>query len=80
MAHVFKLIVKETIIILCQKNCKTGLMQYSADEEAQALVACRCDKYKVYCASSCDFQQCGILTRVDSYEPVQPPFKLRKSK
>ena len=28
----------------------------------------------------CDFQQCGILTSVDSYEPVQPPFKLRTSK
>ena len=25
----------------------------------------------------CDFQQCGILTSVDSDEPVQPPFKLR---
>ena len=22
-----------------------------------------------------DFQQCGILTRVDSNEPVQPPFR-----
>ena len=27
-----------------------------------------------------DFQQCVILTRVDSDEPVQPPFKLRNSK
>ena len=27
-----------------------------------------------------DFQQCGILTSVDSDEPVQPPFKLRNSK
>ena len=25
-------------------------------------------------------QQCGILTSVDSHEPVQPPFKLMKSK
>ena len=24
---------------------------------------------------ACDFQQCGILTSVDSDEPVQPPFK-----
>ena len=31
-------------------------------------------------ASACDFQQCGILTSVDSDEPVQPPFKLRNSK
>ena len=27
-----------------------------------------------------DFQQCGILIRVDSDKPVQPPFKLRNSK
>ena len=31
-------------------------------------------------ASACDFQQCGILTWVDSDEPLQPPFKLRNSK
>ena len=31
-------------------------------------------------ATTCDFQQCGILTSVDSGEPVQPTFKLRKSK
>ena len=28
----------------------------------------------------CDFQQCDILTSVDSDEPVQPPVKLRNSK
>ena len=27
-----------------------------------------------------DFQQCGILTSVDSDKPVQPPFELRNSK
>ena len=27
-----------------------------------------------------DFQQCGVLTSVDSDEPLQPPFKLRNSK
>ena len=27
-----------------------------------------------------DFQQCGILTNVNSDEPVKPPFKLRNSK
>ena len=31
-------------------------------------------------AATCGFQQCGILTSVDSGEPVQPPFKLRNSK
>ena len=29
---------------------------------------------------TCDFQQCGILTSVDSDKPVQPPFKLRNFK
>ena len=27
--------------------------------------------------ATCDLQQCGILTSVDSDEPVQPPFKLK---
>ena len=31
-------------------------------------------------AKTCDFQQGGILTCVDSDEPVQPPFKLRNFK
>ena len=31
-------------------------------------------------AVTCDFQQCGILTSVDSDEPVLPPFKRRNSK
>ena len=30
-------------------------------------------------AMACDFQQCGILTSVDSDEPVEPTFKLRNS-
>ena len=31
-------------------------------------------------AMTCDFQQCGVLTSVDSDKPVQPPFMLRNSK
>ena len=31
-------------------------------------------------AAPYDFQQCGISTSVNSYESVQPPFKLRNSK
>ena len=31
-------------------------------------------------AMTCDFQQCGILTCVDTNKPVQFPFKLRNSK
>ena len=31
-------------------------------------------------AEACDFQQCGILTCVDTDKPVQPPFKLSHSK
>ena len=43
----------------------------------------RCIKLKSnihICAVTCDFQQCGVLTSVDSAEPVQPPFKLRNLK
>ena len=31
-------------------------------------------------AATCDFQQCGILTSADYYEPVKSPFKLGNSK
>ena len=31
-------------------------------------------------AATCDFQECGNLTCLDSDEPVWPPFKLRNSK
>ena len=31
-------------------------------------------------AATCDFQECGIFTSVDSDEAWQPPFKLRNSK
>ena len=30
--------------------------------------------------TTCDFQQCGVLTSVDSDEPVQPPVKFKNSK
>ena len=36
--------------------------------------------FKCKWAVACDFQQCGILTCVDSDEPLQPPFKLKNSK
>ena len=35
---------------------------------------------QTYNTAACEFQQCGILTSVDSDEPVQPPVKLRNSK
>ena len=30
--------------------------------------------------ATCDVQQCGILTSIDSDKPVQPLFKLRNCK
>ena len=30
--------------------------------------------------ATCDFQQCDVLTSVDSDEPVQPPVKFRNTK
>ena len=38
------------------------------------------DVVKSISATTCDFQQCGILTSVDSEEPVQPSVNLRNSK
>ena len=36
--------------------------------------------YSIVMSVTCDFQQCGILTSVDSGELVQTSFKLRNSK
>ena len=30
--------------------------------------------YRSRATTTCDFQQCGILTSEDSHEPLQPPF------
>ena len=35
---------------------------------------------QIILATTCDFQQCGMLTSVDSDDPVQPLFTLRNSK
>ena len=37
-------------------------------------------KFSTISAVACDFQQCGILTSVDSDELLQPLIKLRNSK
>ena len=37
-------------------------------------------KQKNIGAATCDFQQCGIFTSVDSDEPVKAPVKLTNSK
>ena len=36
---------------------------------------CSCTLYSIR-AATCDFQQCGIFTCIDSDEPMQPYFKL----
>ena len=43
------------------------------------LLVFQCTYIWIKWAVTCDFQQCGILTSVDSDEPVQPPVKLRNS-
>ena len=51
----------------CISDCKRNFrMLYGSPENKWAM--------------ACDFQQCGILTSVDSYEHVQPHFKPRNSK
>ena len=44
------------------------------------LQICWMHPVKILWAATCDFHQCGILTSVDSDEPVQLPFKVRNSK
>ena len=44
------------------------------------LITYRTAYVKIKGAVSCDFQRCGILTSVDSDEPVHTHMKLRNSK
>ena len=55
---------------LCQQNCVCFpvLTKYFNTRDEFIWAATR------------DFQQCGIVTSVDSDEPMQPPFKLRNCK
>ena len=51
-------------------------LEYSSDEDPDVQKGRSVNNL----AATCDFQLCSILTIVDSYNPVQPPFKLRNSK
>ena len=59
-------------------NC---LQRLSADDNRrQRVIIFGAIGNKTILAMTCYFQQCGILTSVDSDESVQPPLKLRISK
>ena len=60
------------------KNCKriTALFHYPV----WTLVYSSLRAWIPLWAMTCDFQQCGIFTSVDSDEPVLSPFKLRNFK
>ena len=53
---------------------------YGLDEEEKKKKYCLYHADNHIWAMTCDFQQCGVLTNVDSDEPVKPPFRLRNSK
>ena len=55
---------------------KIGKMSRNLSSAAVVIGALR---VKLYMSTANDFQQCGILTSVDSVEPVQPSLKLRNS-
>ena len=56
-----------------------GKISQNLSPAAVAIGALRVNVY-VFLAATSDFQQCVILTSVDSDKPVQPSFKLRNSK
>ena len=57
------------MLLQAKKSIVDTLQIYSVDDK----------NYQIR-AVACDFQHIGILTSVDSDEPVQPPYKLRNSK
>ena len=54
-------------------------VKYPNPEEGKGALVCTCSLLLIR-AATCDFQQCGILTSVDSDKPVHTPFKPRNSK
>ena len=77
----YHLLFKKTIVLslfewLFQTPGFTVFMQ----ESGHPMVRCTLCFTNTIWAMTCDFQQCGILTSVDSDEPMHPPVKLRNSK
>ena len=71
--------------IIYRRFCmKLSIRQWQMDQSHNGIVmTCWARNYisrNNIWAVTCDFQQCGILTSMDSDDPVQPPFKLRNSK
>ena len=66
------------------KSCQAWCWQQHGSSVASAATSDSSSAVVIYALSigavTHDFQQCGILTSVDSDQPVQPPFKLRNSK
>ena len=56
------------------------LMFEHSENYRGTLTDCRNWRLDGIWAATCDFQQCGILTSVDSDKPVQPPVMHRNSK
>ena len=56
-----------------------GTWNYDRDENVEEFAKAD-GRDKHYLSRDMCFQQCGILTSVDSDEAVQPPFKHRNSK
>ena len=73
----FELVGQGYRISLAKKRFGTGKKICTS---AQLITLADNVTYSIYMSRTCDFQQCGILTNVDSDESVQPPFKLRNSK
>ena len=66
------------------RHGKTTLLKHIAQRALNIppnidVLYCEQGKNNIW-AATCDFQQCGILTWIDSDEPVQPSVKLRNSK
>ena len=65
-------------VVTKDSNCE--FLKIPATDYARVIEVNKIKELKNMIESRYDFQQCGILTSVDSDEPVQPPDKLRNSK
>ena len=84
LTHFWKSHVVATIMMLDKIRATSWEKSFVVDKQLRSRSACTSALSSQPLINSlsvtCDFQQCGILTSVDSDEPLHPPFKLRNYK
>ena len=79
MAARFKIFIRLYFLLNTSSNDENVFFLFQSQTGKEIMTKLN-ERKENKCLATCDFQQCSILTSVDSDEPVQPPFTLRNSK